>query len=77
MMLERTLCGLEITRSWERSSSAPYRHRCRCSRAFSSEPVCHRCSCVKCTEARAEWDRHIKAGGIAGEERRRRGESSG
>ncbi len=72
MMLERTLCGLEITRDWKKSKKTPHRHKCRCMRAWSSEPVCHRCSCVKCADARAKWDAHIAAGGIAGEESRRR-----
>lgn len=72
MMLERTLCGLELTRDWKKTKLTPYKHPCRCMRAYSSDPVCHRCSCVACTKRRAEWDAYIKAGGVAGEERRRR-----
>lgn len=74
MMLERTLCGLELTRTWEKTKKTPYRHRCKCNRTWSSAPVCHRCSCVACAAERAKWDAFIKAGGIAGEERRRREE---
>ncbi len=73
MMLERTACGLELTRTWKKTKLAPYRHACRCApRVWSSSEICHRCSCVACTKARANWDKFIKAGGIAGEERRRR-----
>lgn len=72
MMLERTLCGLELTRDTRKSAKTPYRHGCSCSRYYSSAQVCHRCSCVACTAERAKWNRYIARGGVLGEVRRER-----
>lgn len=71
-MLERTLCGLELTRDSKKTKKTPYRHACKCSPFYSSAPTCHRCSCVKCTTERARWDKHIASGGLLVEQARDR-----
>jgi len=68
MMLERTLCGLELARDTRKGKATPYYPACKCvPRLWSSAATCHRCSCVDCAKARAKWDEHIKSGGILGE----------
>lgn len=72
MMLERTLCGVDVTRDFRKTKATPHRHPCRCSRQYSSNPICHRCACVACAAARAEWAKFIAAGGMLGAQQRER-----